>query len=134
MEEEYIPELGQACFGQAWKSYKSSNLLYSALYAIHEELCRVMWNIDQEEYDSPFMNTANRFDCDIFSVEAYSWNEDYVQPWNFKWNDIEVSWYKYLGRGMSVNRILTNDEISIMLDSCLEALLQYEKEHNPNMP
>lgn len=127
---EYTPELGQAMFGQPWKSCEASNLLIAALEAIRHELDRVMWNINQREYDSPFGNTGNSFECDEFEVHAYDWNEDNVQDYNFKYGDgtIKVCWYKYFGRGTSVNRELTNDEIASMLDGCLYELSRYEKE------
>lgn len=129
MTEEYIPELGQAVFGQPYKSYGASGMLIAALESISSEIDRVMWNITQERYNSPFSNSGNEFKCDTFEVEAYSWNEDYEQLYNFKWKDFEVSWYKYLGRGTSINRKISNDEIAEMLDECLDALLKYEKEN-----
>lgn len=126
----YEPELGQAVFGQPWREYEASNLLIAALESIREELDRVMGNIFQKEYLSPFGNTGNYFYCPTFEVEAYSWNEDYKQEYNFKWKNIEVSWYKYLGRGTSVNRKVSPKEIGDMLNDCLDALLKYEKEHD----
>ncbi len=125
----YVPELGQAAFGQPYKQYKCSNLLTAALHEIESELCRVQENINQYDYPSPFENTGNRFKCGVFEVEAYLWNEDIPQPYNFKWRDLEVSWYKYLGRGMSVNRIVKPNEISEMLDECMDCLLKIEAEH-----
>jgi hypothetical protein len=130
--KEYNPEIGQMMFGQPYQKYECSNLLQAALDMIDKELCRIMWNINQEEYKSPFQNTANSFKCDIFEVEAYSWNDDYKQKYNFKYRDIEISWYKYLGRGTSINRLISNDKIEILLEECLEALQKYEKENCEN--
>ena len=129
MSEIFEPELGQMVFGQPWGEYRASNLLIAALESISTELDRVMWNIYQVEYDSPFENTANDFQCDAFEVDAYSWDDD-IQPYNFKWRDVEVKWYKYLGRGTSVNQELSNDKIAEMLDDCLGALRKYEAEHD----
>ncbi|KKK64693.1 hypothetical protein LCGC14_2981660, partial [marine sediment metagenome] len=124
----YEPELGQMIFGQPYKEHKASNLMIAALRAIGDELGRVMWNIHQEIYASPFDNTGNAFkEIQTFQVEAYSWNEEYEQPWNFKWKDIEVSWYKYYGRGTSVNREVSPLEIAQMLDACLSVLLEYDE-------
>jgi len=77
---------------------------------ISREWDRVMWNINQKEIPSPFENTATTWKCDTFEIEAYSWNEDYDQPYNFKYKDIEISWYKYFGRGMSVNKQVKYNE------------------------
>lgn len=129
-EEIYEPELGQALFGQASQEYKVSEVLKAAILMISRELKRVMWNIHQKELDSPFENTGASWECDTFAVEAYSWDDKYEQPYNFKYKDIEVSWYKYFGRGMSVNRNVTPDEVSTMLNDCLDALLEYERSHS----
>jgi hypothetical protein len=125
--KKYEPELGQMCFGQPWKEYEVSEILIAALRAIEYKLDIVMWNINQEEYNSPFGNTGNRFKCKVFEVQSYNWNDDEIQGYNFKYKDIEISWYKYLGRGTTVNKAITNDEISKMLDDCLSAVKKYEK-------
>ena len=125
--KKYVPELGQALFGQPTRKYPASNLLEAALVQIDNELSRAMWNNAQKEYPSPFGNTGNSFVCDVFEVYAYSWNKDIPQPYNFRWRDVDVSWYKYLGRGMSVNQELTNDKISAMLDECLIAVKNMDR-------
>src|ERR1035437_799500 len=102
--------------------FEVSELCQAVLLSINRELDRVMWNITQESYPSPFDNTANSFKCEAFEVEAYSWNEKYEQPYNFKWREFEISWYKYFGRGMSSNIKIYNDDIEEMLKECLEAL------------
>ena len=129
---DYIPELGQACFGQPYLQHGCSYLCKATLESISSEWDRVMWNINQKELPNPFGNTGARWKCDEFEVNAYDWNEDNEQSYNFKWKDIEISWYKYLGRGMSCNRDLTPQEISTMLDACLEALIDYENKNNKN--
>lgn len=121
----YQPELGQLIFGQPYREWGVSNIVDAALCRIRDELDRVMWNINQQEYDSPFGNTGNQFKCDTFEVHAYSWGDD-EQPFNFKWRDVEISWYKYLGRGMSANQDIHPARASEMLDDCLAAAARYE--------
>jgi len=101
----------------------------AALSYLDYELRRVMRNIHQKEYQSPFANTGQEFKCEVFEVQAYCWNEDIDQPFNFKWRDVEISWYKYLGRGMSANKELSPDLASKMLKECLEFLEKYENEN-----
>lgn len=127
---EYQPELGQMCFGQPFKRFAGSELLEAALRSISNELDRVMWNIEQKEYASPFDNSGNvpGFVCPTFSAHAYSWGDE-EQPYNFKWRDVEISWYKWSGRGLSVNQNLTPEKIAEMLGDCLGAVRQYEKDH-----
>lgn len=110
-------------------------MLEAALSSIKDTLDIVMWNINQEEYESPFSNTGNSFKCDTYEVHAYNWrwheklwelDDDGTpppQPYNFKWRDLEVTWYKYFGRNTQTNRPIDNDEIEQMLDECIVATL-----------
>ena len=107
-------------------------LLESALSYLRDEYTRVMENIHQTSISTPFDNTGSSFKCDTFEVNAYDWgwdfDDDTVQPYNFKWRDLEVFWYKYLGRDMYTNREISNDEISEMLKECIESLNKLDKE------
>lgn len=113
----------------------SYNLLNAVLEAIESDLLRVMENITQESYESenPFRNTGNTigFHTETFEVRAYDWgwdnDESGAQPYNFKWRDLEIYWYKYCGRGLYTNRATTHDELALMLDECLESLRNYER-------
>jgi hypothetical protein len=117
----YQPELGQAIFGQPSKQFAVSPMLEAALLFVQHELDRVLWNRLQVGTDSPFGNTGAKFDTKGLSIHAYSWGDD-DQPWNLKYGNLEVSWYKYFGRGMSVNRNLSNDEVSNLLDEILTVI------------
>ena len=118
----YEPELGQRIYGQPYKSYVCPDYIEELLRGINAELRRVMWNLHQKEYDSPFDNTGNSFKNEVFEVIAYSWDEEEEQPYNFKWRDVEISWYKYCGRGMSMNQQITTDKAIEMFDSCIQYL------------
>lgn len=113
--------------------------LTAILSAIENDLLRVMWNINQEEYDksNPFQNTGNvsGFTNNTFEVHAYDWNWDFsdsnaTQPLNFRWQDFQVRWYKRMGRSMSTNRSITHDELALMLHECLQSLREYEHERD----
>jgi len=119
---EYEPEIGQILFGQPFKQFAVSELCEAALVMIESEIERVMWNAHQAEYPSPFRNTGSSFECDAFMVEAYRWGDQSDQTFNFKWGDVEISWYKHLGRGMSSNIELTPGIIDRMLTDCLAAV------------
>jgi len=122
---EFEPELGQLVYGQPYKPYAVPDIVEAALCFVRDKLDNAMWNINQEEYASPFGNTGNVFKCDTFEVHAYSWGDD-EQLFNFKWRDVEISWYKYLGRGMSANMEISPQLASEMLDDCLAAIERYE--------
>ena len=94
----------------------------AAFSLIDEELARVMWNINQEEFDSPFSNTGEQFKNDVFEVEAYSWDDEYDQKYNFKWKDYKVRWYKHCKRDPQANREISADECATMLNECLESI------------
>ncbi len=122
-KKQYNPELGQYLFGQTPQAYEPSDFLESALTLISHA-----WSeATGEGWNSPFGNYGSKWKCDTFEVEAYSWNEEYDQPYNFKWRDIEISWYKYLGRGMSVNREVSFEEVTQMVKECLDDLAKYKE-------
>lgn len=109
------------------------NMLEAVLFYIKMELDRSLQNKHQEIRLSPFENSGEDFIGKCFEVKSYNWDFDYVNktleeiPYNFRWKDLKVYWYKYLGRGMEWNREISNDELSIMLKECLEELSLYEK-------
>ena len=132
-------EWAQAMFTRKFPTKANNEFLDAILSAIENDLLRVMWNINQEEYDNenPFQNTGNvkGYSNDTFEVHAYDWGWDFgeskkPQPFNFRWRDFQVTWYKRMGRGMSVNRFITHDELAIMLHECLESLRKEEIKHD----
>ena len=114
---EFEPELGQAIFGQPTKECQVGWELESGLEMIRHYL-DIAFDLDGD----PFDNSGAAFKCAVFEVESYSWNDEVEQPYNFKWRDLEVSWYKYFGRGMSVNRVPKAREITEMIHECLDEL------------
>lgn len=106
------------------EKYRSNvpEYVQAAFALIDEELSRVMWNINQEEFDSPFSNTGEQFKNDVFEVEAYSWDNEYDQKYNFKWKDYKVRWYKHCKRDPQANREISADECATMLNECLESI------------
>lgn len=96
--------------------------IIALLKHIDWELSVLMWNQNQEEYESPFDNTGNTYENQTFEVSAFNWGteEDGV----FKYKDIEITWYKHLGRGTLINREITPDEAVDMFNDCLESLIK----------
>ena len=122
-------EIGQAIFANNnIYSYDCDEYIVALLRHLDSELCRVMWNKNQQEYDSPFQNTGNSFIGENFEVHAYSWNEDEEQTYNFKCGDIEISWYKYLGRGTTINGEYTPEQIINMYNICLNEIRKIDGE------
>lgn len=77
---------------------------------------------------NPFQNTAAEFKTETFEVEAYNWDENREQPYNFKYKYIEISWYKRLGRDTTINGVYLPSQIVRMYNDCLEAIKKVENE------
>jgi hypothetical protein len=119
MSREYEPELGQMCFGQPTQQFECPDYVAAAL----EYLAESFFYDKNLSKENPFRNTGARWSNSVFEVRAYDWNEDNIQTFNFKYKDIEVSWYKYSGRGMSINREVSEKECWEMLKECVESIL-----------
>jgi len=129
---EYMPELGQACFGAPWSAYAIPEFAESLFETILERLRYIVQNRDQVAWD-------RAFDPKVPGVifRSYCWNEcrcpegqhdpncEACKP-NFVFEEVEIRWYKYPGRGMSCNRELTQGEWIAWFDRCMAALRKYE--------
>ena len=127
MEEQRDLELGNIIFNtNTNQEFMCPKYVIALLRGIEAKMGVQYWNKHQQEMDSPFSNTANSFKNDVFEVEAYSWDDDYEQPYNFKWKDIEISWYKYLGRDTTINKKLDSHRAVVMFDDCIKSLDNFD--------
>lgn len=127
MEEEKDLELGNLMFNtNINQRYMCPDYVIALLKSIEQKMLVQYWNKFQKEMDSPFSNTAANFKNDIFEVEAYSWDDDYEQPYNFKWKDVEISWYKYLGRDTTINQKIDSHKAIEMFDECIKSLDNFD--------
>jgi len=64
----------------------------------------------------------------IFSMHKFCWCDSENCPWcaedpaphfHYKPTDFKVSWYKYIGRGMEMNRQVSAQECAEILSACL---------------
>ena len=117
--EEYEPELGQMIQGQPYHASKCPEYVVALLQYIEYEMELTYEDLDG---NSPFRNTGNTFENKTFQVEAYSWDENIPQLWNFKYLDVEISWYKHLGRGTTINREVYPEEMIDMFNRCLDSI------------
>lgn len=108
-------------WGHPVQSHDVPEIWIAALDAVNGEIERVWFNERQIAVRGPMCNSGERYDCDAFSAHAYDWDDE-EQPWNFKWRDVRISWYKWCGRGMSANMPLTPDMAAEMLTECLAAI------------
>ena len=98
-------ELGNLMFnfGNKNQHYSCPEFVVTLLRGIERKISLVYWNKNQKEWESAFGNTGNQYFNGTIEVMAYSWNDEEEQPYNFKCGDIEISWYKYLGRDTTIN-------------------------------
>ena len=103
------------------KSFDCPEFVASALNII-ESAMRTDAISNNLQWANPFDNTgsANIFDNGIFYVNAYDWSKE--QSYNFKYGDIEISWYKRAGKDMTINRIVTHNEIADMIVDCVSSV------------
>ena len=120
-------ELGNMAFNpNTNQNFECEEFIVALLRELDRSLSRAMWNIHQKEYESPFNNTGNSFKNDVFEVQAYNWNDEISQDYNFKWKDIEISWYKYLGRDTTINKQITTEYAVEMFNECLKSIKEME--------
>lgn len=105
------------------KKQNVESLLESALSYLGHAVWIYTNNTRQDAID-PTENNGSEFVNDTFEMRAFDWSDPEVYAPNFKYKDFEVEWYKYLGRGMEINRDITPDEINEMLLDCLKSLEQ----------
>lgn len=136
-------ELGNLTFNpNRNQNYKCPEFVLSLLRDIDRELRLTMFAINHEDYESPFDNTGNSFTelKDVFEVQAYNWNDEESQDYNFIFKgengkDIKISWYKYLGRDTTINVNIEQDNESInnflktivikYYEKCIKSLKEY---------
>ena len=125
-------ELGNIIFNNNTNQcYTCPDYVVALLRDIQRQLSIIMWNINQKEYDNPFENTGASYKNDTFKVQAYNWDDEINQPYNFYYKnnnnqEIKISWYKYLGRDTTVNALFSNDVFIQMYQDCIKSLQTIE--------
>jgi hypothetical protein len=118
--EQFTPEIGQYAFsGSPWGEWSMSRRVYRFMRDLGEKLADSFGR-------APTGNTGEHFENEVFSMRAYCWcdgdrHPDGCPP-NFKCGDFEVRWYKYLGRGSSMNRNIGAEELAEIERRCMESL------------
>lgn len=115
--EDYEPEIGQMLFGNGWQPHKVQYEVEQVMDALQGA-----FSVLYPKLDNPFSNSGARYRWSCFEVHSYDWGDD-EQPFNFKWRDFSVSWYKYNGRGMSQNRKIMPFDLRTLFQQCMGAML-----------
>jgi hypothetical protein len=118
-------ELGQIEFGNPMGEYDCPEYVEALIAYIFKVIERIYWNNNQVEW--------NRFEDPEFEgieYRNYYWgdNEEEKSKPNFAYKDVELRWYKWFGRGMSLNVSKTPVEWVEWFDDCLEHIRKQEME------
>ena len=94
--------------------------------AIANHWSQAMFYIGQENRQSPFRNPdALPWSCEVFEVRSHAHKEK--GGCNFKWQEIEISWNKVLGKDTISNIPLSDERASQMFKSCFDALRKFQE-------
>jgi len=96
----------------------------AGLIYLELEMERV-WSNFELQFVSPFRNTGARFKNSVFEVNAYDWSEKSDAP-NFRIDDFEIYWYKYMGRGMYMNKDIDANMFFAYIDRCVQSIRDME--------
>lgn len=137
MTNKYEPELGQAAFGAKFSDLECPEYIEALIRYLADEISRVEWNRTQKKYEPPTYNNGKEYKTDCFEMRSYCWEDcdetsdcKCCKP-NFKCGDFDVRWYKYLGRGMSMNRDIKSDEAIALFDKCLKSVRRLDVREYP---
>lgn len=115
------PELGQALFGHC-QTYEIDPHADALISAVLSELGRVYWNKFQTKWNhESFMPSVE--------TRPYYWGDDdaEMEKPNLSAFGVEISWYKYPGRSMSVNKDMSVNEWADWFYRVLGEIRRYEK-------
>lgn len=90
---------------------------------------------DDKEWSSKY---GINFENDVFMMHRYCWCEEESCQWcdgdapNFlhKKSGFCLNWYKYIGRGMTVNKKISGRELKEIVQDCLVSVSQKETKKN----
>lgn len=120
-------EIGQILFSSPPQGHTCPAWVIAFIEHIGSRMENVMWNRNQEQYKPPF-SWGGYWKHDVFEIVGYRYPDDTPggkydpQLYNFKWRDVEISWYKHLGRGTTITQEIAPEYGIQMLNECLAAL------------
>lgn len=120
-ENPHAPSCWQERYNAEWERLDALKLDYDRRSGLLDE-----WTVKNGWDGRP--GVAAYCDCGT-DAKWRTWREAHdhdprcpeVRP-NFKCGDVEVRWYKYIGRGMTVNRDVSRDEWRALFARCFDSL------------
>jgi len=123
------PEIGQMAFGNPTGEYGTESFADALVNGLLDEIERVYWNVNQEEWNRPSDPKIPGLQC-----RAYDWSEDEktvgLPNLKFDFSPQEIRWYKHPGRGQSCSLQWTAEEWKNWYDQALDVIC---KADTPNL-
>ena len=121
------PELGQIVFGNPTGEYGTDDYVDALIDALLNEIERVYWNENQEEWnraDDPKMKGVD--------FRPYCWNEESEEAekpnLKFDFSPQEIRWYKYPRRGQNCTIEWDEKEWREWFDEGMKVIRKNEKD------
>lgn len=114
--------------GNKNQTYKCPDFVVALLRDIKWRLEIQYWNLNQQkEYNifDLYMEDSG-LPYKSFKWCPYNWGDD-EQEYNFKYKDIEISWYKYFGRDMTINKNIAPGQATEMYNDILQEVRKIDK-------
>ena len=115
----YVPELGQMMFGREWHELEPPGFVEYWLCILEDIVSGTdgWYDVDNE----------------VFSMHPYWWGDEddpRANRPNFKCGDVEVSWYKHIGRSMSTNTKMPDNEWHKIFTKCVQKAIEDEEKNS----
>jgi len=112
-------------------SHDNSLMSYSEYLSVREafpedyvldQLERLASALEPLGTENPFRNTGTSYENDTFVVHSYNWVTEDDGFFRHPESGIEVSWYKWLGRGMCTNYFMEEKDFINIINDCIHSL------------
>ena len=139
--EKFTPPLNQLLIGNPWQQFEleSGTAIHQYVMQRLIQLTETLDNLGIGDTEPQGIlggryGYGSNFKNQVFSMRKYYWGdcecEDHschdkncpANTPNFKCGDLEINWYKYIGRGMSVNAVIDFKKAEEIFNRCEESL------------
>jgi len=121
-----IPEIGQAFFGNPTSEYDCPQYIEALVMYLLDNFGRVYGNRTQKTWDHNEMDGKQKLGK--ISFRSYYWGESskiQKEP-NFKFENVEIRWYKHPLRGMSINVHMRQYSWISWFNRCLKEIRKHD--------
>lgn len=128
MTTAYQPEIGQMCFGNPWNGYAVPEFVEAMVVSLNHESNRIHRNNTQRFGDH--LGEGVNVKMGEVDWHTYWWGDDEAPEAslpNLAFQDVEIRWYKHIGRGMSTNVEKTEAEWVTWFNAAMASIRTEDK-------